>query len=140
MFLNFSKRLAIVFSMCFIVLIIFSTVAFAASSRMTYSGTGILDKDSVNNFKLSKQTKITVNHKTSGFHNTNTERTMGVTISLRKKGTFLYSATGDSFSVNGIRSYSKSWTKDAGTYKLHFATYGAYRGITPTADISGSVV
>lgn len=78
MFLNFSKRLAIVFSMCFIVLIIFSTVAFAASSRMTYSGTGILDKDSVNNFKLSKQTKITVNHKTSGFHNTNTERTMGV--------------------------------------------------------------
>ena len=136
---NPGRKIAPFLATFFCVLLLCTMVTYAASTTlMTYNGTGIRDKNSVKTFTLSSTTTITVQHTTTGFEK-NLPVTKYVEISLLRKGPFMYNKTGDSFCVYGVDSRSKSWTKDSGTYRLNFRTYGSYQGEWAGANIRGSV-
>lgn len=145
---NIKKRKLELIALVLVLFFALSTVsAFAATTLMTYNGTEIRNKDSVNTFSLSGTTTITLNHKTTAWTGKGdlSNNECKITINLLKKGTIGYSDTGDSVTYVGVNSSSyktKSWTKASGTYRLHFKTgvtreMGSY--YYPGADINGNI-
>lgn len=132
------KKLPYIVSTIFCVIFLCTTMVYASSTLMTYKGTGIRDKNSTQSFHLATKTTIVVSHTTDKFEK-KIPAMCGVKISLLRKNGFSYYRTGDSFSVEGIGSDTHKWKKDAGDYKLHFQTYGAYQGYWVAANIHGTV-
>lgn len=133
------------FAIIFCVFVIMSTVtAFAATTTLlTYEGTGIRDKNTISQAKLSKKTTITVKHTTSDVVNIGKldPNKYSLKVTLLKKGSISWNDTGDSFYVQGKTTKTVSWTKSAGTYKLNFyskkpTSSGA---VWPAFDISGKI-
>lgn len=141
-FLRTTKIIAIVFCL----MVVTSTMVFATTTLMTYSGTDIRNKASLQNFTLSKQTDITVKHRTVAVKGVDGYTgTVKLTIYLQKKNSLgLYKNTGDSFYLKGTQPQSKdkTWTKGSGTYRLLFSSYKEdYQGaLWPAFDIKGSVI
>lgn len=128
------------FLLCFI-LLVSTTVAFAASTTlMSYEGTGIRAKASVQNFQLTKETKITINHdQTISPAYAPRESVSSMTVKLQKKGTIFYSDTGDSVKTYGSGGFIKSYTKSSGTYRLYFSSTVLSDNTTPSFNIDGIV-
>lgn len=128
------------FLLCFI-LLASTVVAFAASAELlSYNGTGIRSKASVNNFKLTKETTITIDHnQTVNPAYQMREPYCSMTVSLQKKGTFFYSDTGDSVTTEGSGGFVKSYKKSSGTYRLYFYSMPFSDNTWPAYDINGTV-
>lgn len=128
------------FLLCFI-LLKSTTVAFAASTTlMTYNGTEIRAKASVQNFKLTNQTTITIDHnQTIDAAYKARESSCSMTVKLQKKGTIKYNDTGDSVKTYGSGGFRKSYTKSSGTYRLYFSSTALSDGIIPSFSINGTV-
>ncbi len=128
------------FLLCFI-LLASTTVAFAASTPlMSYNGKEIRAKASVNNFKLTNQTTFTIDHnQTINAAYKARESSCSMTVKLQKKGTIVYSDTGDSVKTYGTDGFRKSYTKSSGTYRLYFSSTALSDGIIPSFDINGTV-
>lgn len=124
-----------------IILLASTTVAFAGSTTLiTYAGSGIRSKKSVQNFELTESTKITVHHQ----QEVNPaylprENYCSMRVSLQKKGTLFYSDTGDEFTLYGSNSTTKSWTKAKGTYRLWFSSIPLSDETWPAYEIEGKV-
>lgn len=131
------KKLLKRFTFIFCIIMIFSSItAFAATTLLSYNGTGIGGKYSVNSFSLSDTTSITINHNTSAWTNCSPSASPTLNIQVRKKNIVgLYAETGNEFSKTGTGSTSMSYSLNSGTYKLYFYTNHA----TAKADIDGSV-
>lgn len=130
----------IVSAFCFAM--IFSTsIAFAATTLLSYSATGVRDMHSANSFTLSSQTKVTLKHNTTGvtYNGTQPNSKAVLTVNLMRKGTVLYAKTGGSFTTTGIKSKTVSWKKSAGTYRLQFTTTALSETWWPGVDINGKV-
>lgn len=128
------------FLLCFI-LLTSTTVAFAASTTlMSYEGTGIRAKASVQNFKLTNETTITIDH-----HQTidpaykMRESYCSMTVMLQKKGTIKYNDTGDSVKTYGSGGFRRSYTKSSGTYRLYFSSTVLPDETMPSFNINGTV-
>lgn len=128
------------FLLCFI-LLASTFVAFAASTELlSYNGTGIRSKASVQNFKLTKETTITINHnQTVNPAYQMREPYCSMKVSLQKKGTIFYSDTGDSVTTYGSGGFKRSYTKSSGTYRLYFASIPLADETWPAYDINGTV-
>lgn len=128
------------FLLCFI-LLASTTVAFAASTTlMSYNGTGIRAKASVQNFKLTNQSTITIDHKqTIDPAYKARESSCSMTVKLQRKGTVVYSDTGDSVKTYGSGGFKKSYTKSSGTYRLYFSSTALSESEIPSFNISGTV-
>ena len=141
--IQFRKKMSIMLITCCIMLASSTAVAFAASNLMTYNGTGIRQKASVHSFTLSKSTTFTVKHNTTGvtYIGTNSPSQYTLYIHLQKKNGLQYTNTGDSFSLKGIGSKNKTWTKAAGTYRLYFQSpYPGEGQVWAGFNINGKVV
>lgn len=128
------------FILCFIILIS-TTTAFAASTElMSYSGKGILEKSSISHFELSKKTTFTINHhqKVNDAY-AKYEPYAYMDVILQKKGAIKYNNIGDSVTCKGTSGFTKSYTKDKGKYRLHFASHQHGDQIFPRFDINGTV-
>lgn len=119
-----------------------TSVAFAASTTlMSYNGIGIRDKDSVEKFTLGKSTTIHLEHETTAveYNGPNEDSACELKVSLMKKNTLSYTETGDEIKTTGIQSKTATWTKAAGTYRLHFATKMKTETWWPGATINGRI-
>lgn len=128
------------FLLCFI-LLASTVVAFAASTELlSYNGKGIRSKASVNNFKLTKETTITIDHnQTVNPAYQMRESYCSMEVSLQKKGTIFYSNTGDSVTTYGSGGFTRSYTKSAGTYRLYFSSIPLADETWPAYDINGTI-
>lgn len=117
-----------------IILTLSSMMVFAAT-LMTYSGTGIRGKYSVNSFTTSSTKTVYINHTNTAWNNVaSSSKYMEVQVHKRN-AIGIYSATGMQFNVSGVSSKTQSYSIAAGTYKLYF-----HAPVNPAAaDISGSV-
>ena len=122
------------FLLCFI-LLTSTTVAFAASTTlMTYNGTEIRAKASVQNFKLTNQTTITIDHnQTIDAAYKARESSCSMTVKLQKKELLNIMIT------YGSGGFRKSYTKSSGTYRLYFSSTALSDGIIPSFSINGTV-
>lgn len=114
---------------------------FAATTLMTYNGTGIRDKASISSFKLSKKTTVAVNHTTSkwsGSSEINSSKWLNVAV--QKKGAISYSTVG-STDYYSTGSWTTKYTLDSGTYRLYFTSHTsqAVDDNYYSANIDGSV-
>lgn len=143
MVVTIKKRSGVLLLTCCIILLVSTAFAYAATNLMTYNGTGIRQKSSVNSFTLSKSTAFTVKHSTTGvkYIGNNSPSNYKLIIYLQKKNGLQYSNTGDSFSLKGTGNKSKSWTKGKGTYRLYFQSpYPGEGKVWAGFDINGKVV
>lgn len=136
------NQLRIIISMFLVIVMLSTTTVFAATTLLSYDGTGIRGKDSVHSFELSKKSTITVKHTTTdiGSIGGKSPSNYSIVVSLLKKNNLFYNSTGDDFTVKGIKSKNATWTKSAGTYKLHFQAKKTTDGLSPAFDIKGKVV
>lgn len=118
------KKLLNKFIITFCAIMTFSSVtAFAATTILTYDGTGIGGKISVNSFTLSSTTTVTINHTTSAWTGVSSGSTPTLKIQVRKKNLAgLYTNTGNEFQKTGTGSTSKSYSLGSDNYKLYFYT------------------
>lgn len=136
------NKLKIIISMFLVIVMLSTTTVFAATTLLSYDGSGIRSKDSVNSFSLSKKTTITVKHTTTDIKSIGSKSpsNYSIIVSLKKKNNLFYTLTGDDFTVKGITSKNTTWTKSAGTYKLYFHGKKTTDGLSPAFDIKGKVV
>lgn len=140
---NLKKKTEIILITCCIMLLISTLTAHAATNLMEYNGTGIRQKSSVNSFTLNKKTTFTVKHNTTGvtYIGKNSPSKYTLNIYLQKKSGLQYSNTGDSFSLKGVGSKNKKWTKNKGTYRLYFQSpYPGEGKIWAGFNINGKIV
>ncbi|HHW94751.1 MAG TPA: hypothetical protein GX736_02335 [Mogibacterium sp.] len=142
MILSKKNRTKITLFLCCIFISINTIFAYAVTTIMTYNGEGIRQKPSVNSFSLSKTTSITVKHNTTAvrYIGTTSPDNYKLIIYLQRKNGLSYSYTGDSFSLKGIGSKSKTWNKGSGRYRLFFQSpYPGEGQIWAGFDINGKV-
>lgn len=125
------KKTIIITSM----LLMFSSMMVFAATLMTYNGSGIRGKYSVNNFSVNSTKTIYINHTNSSWNNVaSSSKYMEVQVHKRN-AIGLYSATGMQFNVYGTSSKTQAYSVGSGTYKLYF-----HAPVNPAAaDIYGSV-
>lgn len=103
-----------------LILILLTSIAFASSNRMTYSGSNIGGIRSISSFSLKSSTKITVNHNTTAWNNV-AASAKKLNVAVQQKHWYGYTNYGkDNFNVSGIASKSASYKIPSGTYKLYF--------------------
>lgn len=93
MYRTLKNRNSVLLIVCCMILIAGTVSAYAATSLMTYNGSGIRQKVSVNSFTLSKSTIVTVKHSTTGvtYIGTNSPSNYTLKIYLQKKNGLKYS-------------------------------------------------
>lgn len=135
---SLSKVIVVVFCLS---IFLSTSVAFAATTLLSYSGTGIRDKSSAQTFELTKSTKIKLTHNTTGvtYNGTQPNSKAILTVDLMRKGTIFYSRTGDSITTTGIQSKTATWRKSSGKYKLHFTTKTWTETWWPGVNVNGKI-
>ena len=125
------KKTIIITSM----LLVFSSIAVFAATLMTYNGSGIRGKYSVNNFSVNSTKTIYINHRNNSWNNVAASSKV-MEVQVHKRNSIgLYNSTGMQFTVSGTSSKTQAYSIGSGTYKLYFhAPYNP-----AAADISGSV-
>ena len=131
----------VAFTTLLLVFMLMPSVFAGSTLLMSYDGTGIRSKDSVQNFQLTSSTNITLKHKTTAVSDIGImdPKKCELIISLLKKGTLFYSATGNTLTVYGVSQSSVTWIKGSGKYKLHFETMRLVPDMWPSGNIFGTV-
>lgn len=131
-----NKLNKIITIVCFL-MICTTMTAFAATTLLTYNGTGIGGKFSVNSFNISSNSNITINHNTTAWSGVGPASTLTLTIRIYQKNSLgLYSSTKDYFTCTGVGSNKATFNINSGTYKLYFSSNMS----AAAADINGTVV
>lgn len=112
-----------------------STVSVFAATLMSYRGTEIRGKYSVNSFSTNSTQTVKINHSNDSWNNVpSSAQYMQVQVCKKKRVGF-YGKTGMQFNASGVGSTTQSYSVAPGTYKLYF-----HAPVNPAAaDISGYV-
>lgn len=133
------KKLLSGILLCIVFTTLLSLTTFAASPRstlLTYSGSNIRSKASVNTFTISGDRTVTVHHRTSSW--TSYDPGVYLKVALQKKGFLGYGDVG-SKNYYGITSGTQVHSIAKGTYRLYFTAYTSTGSGVSGATISGSV-
>lgn len=130
-----------IISLCLIMLL--TTLAFGATTLMSYNGTGIRDKESAQTFNLSKKSSVTVNHASTAVGVDGFKGTIKLTVYLQKKnsnGNFVNTSHNFSLTGSGKKEKKVTWSLEKGTYRLYFkSTKDMPSNVWPQFDVKGTV-
>lgn len=128
------RKRIITFGLFMMMLYAGTSTVMAASHRLSWSGTGILGKRSINTMKLTKTTNLKIT-------NTITRSPVGSKCdgryTLDRKGSIFYTTV---FSMKQTAVGTKTWqvTVDSGTYSMYFSSYKV-NGYANPLDMNGYI-
>ena len=131
-----AKKLQQTIILVFCTILIFTSVALAGETLMTYKGKGIRDKMSVDSFKLTKKTKYVVSHKTTNDCPNNLKMQIRL---MKKNSAGAWKYADKKFTQTGKGSSSATWTDSKGNYRLHFYIPKPGYGSWGSMNIEGTV-
>lgn len=127
-----SIRLLMVLCSC---LFLFSLTVYAKGTLMSWDGSGIHSKESVDNFTVNSKTKIKISSNISW--NSCYPNVPTLYLNLQKKGMITFS-TVQTFTHTGLGNEQFTTSIDKGTYRMYFQSAGSPCTIDKL-NITGSV-